>query len=305
MTSSAIAAENPELSAAEEAGGSVWARQQAIAAFVRATGRRRRGHPREDDDDVDDRIGARRGRPRSHLSDRRRSQRERGRAGDGAGDLFVAEAEESDGSFLLPGPAVGVVTNVEVEHVDFYPGGEAELQFAFAAFALGATVVRTGRAGAARRRSHRGRRGGRIREPPNTTPASRSSRTGPGGARGTYRAEGAVVRLRSRSTAPTTASTRPTRRRWPRRRASAPATAARARRVRKRAAAGSNSGERARAGFLRRLRAVPTELAVTLGVARRATPPTLDRGRSSPIGIADPGALARARGEPAEAEWSW
>ncbi len=43
------------------------------------------------------------------------------RAGDG--DLFVFEADESDGSFLLTRPHVGVVTNVDIDHVDFYPGG--------------------------------------------------------------------------------------------------------------------------------------------------------------------------------------
>jgi UDP-N-acetylmuramate--alanine ligase len=32
-------------------------------------------------------------------------------------------------------PAVGVVTNVEVDHVDFYPGGLAEIEAAFTAFA--------------------------------------------------------------------------------------------------------------------------------------------------------------------------
>jgi UDP-N-acetylmuramate--alanine ligase len=53
----------------------------------------------------------------------------------GAGTVFVAEADESDGSFLLMRPAVGVVTNVEVDHVDFYPGGLEEIESAFTAFA--------------------------------------------------------------------------------------------------------------------------------------------------------------------------
>src|SRR5580765_6592290 len=53
----------------------------------------------------------------------------------GAGDLFVTEADESDGSFLLGRPAVGVVTNVELDHVDFYGGGLAEIESAFVAFA--------------------------------------------------------------------------------------------------------------------------------------------------------------------------
>jgi UDP-N-acetylmuramate--alanine ligase len=53
----------------------------------------------------------------------------------GAGGLFVAEADESDGSFLLMRPAVGIVTNVELDHVDFYPGGLEEIEAAFTAFA--------------------------------------------------------------------------------------------------------------------------------------------------------------------------
>ena len=52
----------------------------------------------------------------------------------GRGDLFVFEADESDGSFLLTRPHVGVVTNVDIDHVDFYPGGRDEIESAFAAF---------------------------------------------------------------------------------------------------------------------------------------------------------------------------
>ena len=52
----------------------------------------------------------------------------------GSGDLFVTEADESDGSFLLGHPAVGVITNVELDHVDFYGGGLAEIESAFVAF---------------------------------------------------------------------------------------------------------------------------------------------------------------------------
>ncbi len=39
-------------------------------------------------------------------------------ASDGTGDLFVAEADESDGSFLLLSPYAAVVTNVEADHLD-------------------------------------------------------------------------------------------------------------------------------------------------------------------------------------------
>jgi UDP-N-acetylmuramate--alanine ligase len=51
----------------------------------------------------------------------------------GAGDVFVAEADESDGSFLLLSPFGAIVTNVEPEHLDHYGSGEA-VDEAFAAF---------------------------------------------------------------------------------------------------------------------------------------------------------------------------
>jgi len=38
----------------------------------------------------------------------------------GAGDLFVAEADESDGSFLKLTPTIAVVTNIDAEHLDHY-----------------------------------------------------------------------------------------------------------------------------------------------------------------------------------------
>ena len=46
-------------------------------------------------------------------------------AADGAGDLFVAEADESDGSFLLLSPYAAVVTNVEADHLDQHGTPEA------------------------------------------------------------------------------------------------------------------------------------------------------------------------------------
>jgi UDP-N-acetylmuramate--alanine ligase len=51
----------------------------------------------------------------------------------GAGDLLVAEADESDGSFLRLQPTIAVVTNIDPEHLDFYKTHEA-LKDAFAAF---------------------------------------------------------------------------------------------------------------------------------------------------------------------------
>ncbi|RMH59420.1 MAG: UDP-N-acetylmuramate--L-alanine ligase [Candidatus Hydrogenedentota bacterium] len=38
----------------------------------------------------------------------------------GAGEYLVAEADESDGSFLKLSPAVAVVTNIDDDHLDFY-----------------------------------------------------------------------------------------------------------------------------------------------------------------------------------------
>jgi UDP-N-acetylmuramate--alanine ligase len=52
----------------------------------------------------------------------------------GAGEAFVAEADESDGSFLAYAPAVAVVTNVEPDHLDHYGTAEA-FEGAFEAFA--------------------------------------------------------------------------------------------------------------------------------------------------------------------------
>jgi UDP-N-acetylmuramate--alanine ligase len=39
----------------------------------------------------------------------------------GQGDYIVAEADESDGSFLKMSPAIAVVTNIDREHLDYYP----------------------------------------------------------------------------------------------------------------------------------------------------------------------------------------
>lgn len=43
----------------------------------------------------------------------------------GEGDYIVAEADESDGSFLKFSPTIAVVTNIDLEHVDFYKNIEA------------------------------------------------------------------------------------------------------------------------------------------------------------------------------------
>ncbi|MGN6253096.1 MAG: UDP-N-acetylmuramate--L-alanine ligase [Marmoricola sp.] len=54
-------------------------------------------------------------------------------AHDGTDDLFVAEADESDGAFLVYRPHAAIVTNVEADHLDNY-GTEAAYRAAFDAF---------------------------------------------------------------------------------------------------------------------------------------------------------------------------
>ncbi|WP_442542836.1 UDP-N-acetylmuramate--L-alanine ligase [Arthrobacter sp. KN11-1C] len=46
-------------------------------------------------------------------------------AAHGISDIFVAEADESDGSFLNYRPLIAVVTNVEADHLDYYGTPEA------------------------------------------------------------------------------------------------------------------------------------------------------------------------------------
>ncbi|MDP3278125.1 MAG: UDP-N-acetylmuramate--L-alanine ligase [Deltaproteobacteria bacterium] len=52
----------------------------------------------------------------------------------GTGDLLVAEADESDGSFLKLSPVIAVITNIDPEHLDHYGSHEA-IKTAFVDFA--------------------------------------------------------------------------------------------------------------------------------------------------------------------------
>jgi UDP-N-acetylmuramate--alanine ligase len=54
----------------------------------------------------------------------------------GASDILVAEADESDGSFLRLTPAIAVITNIDPEHLDHYGSFDA-VQDAFVRFANG------------------------------------------------------------------------------------------------------------------------------------------------------------------------
>jgi UDP-N-acetylmuramate--alanine ligase len=54
-------------------------------------------------------------------------------AHDGSGELFIAEADESDGAFLVYSPFAALVTNVEADHLDNY-GTEEAYRAAFDTF---------------------------------------------------------------------------------------------------------------------------------------------------------------------------
>lgn len=53
----------------------------------------------------------------------------------GNGDFFIAEADESDKSFLKGEPEIAVITNIEKDHLENYKGGIDEILNSFLAFA--------------------------------------------------------------------------------------------------------------------------------------------------------------------------
>ncbi|MCQ9164262.1 MULTISPECIES: UDP-N-acetylmuramate--L-alanine ligase [unclassified Arthrobacter] len=134
VVSTAIRADNPELTAAQAAGLRVLHRSQALAAAMAA-----------------DRVVAVAGTHGKTTTTSMITVMLRGagvdasfavggtvqalgvNAAHGTADVFVAEADESDASFLNYRPLVAVVTNLEADHLDHY--GTAEAVFAaFEAF---------------------------------------------------------------------------------------------------------------------------------------------------------------------------
>ena len=118
--------------------------------------------PRTRQDHVDghDHHGSPRARRGSELRERRRDRGARRELGRRPGRLFVVEADESDGSFLLYDTSVALVTNVDPDHLDHYGSLDAFEQ-AFVDFADRArelVVISSDDAGATRvreRLSHR------------------------------------------------------------------------------------------------------------------------------------------------------
>lgn len=129
VAGSAIRADNPELSAARQAGLPVLHRSEALAAtmdghrVVTIAGTHGKSTTtsmvavllKEAGLDPSFAIGA--NVPALGVN-----------AAHGSSDIFVAEADESDGSFLNYRPLIAVVTNVEADHLDHY--GTAEAVFA-------------------------------------------------------------------------------------------------------------------------------------------------------------------------------
>ncbi|MGK4217582.1 UDP-N-acetylmuramate--L-alanine ligase [Kocuria marina] len=126
VVSTAIKESNPELSAARAAGARILHRSQALAAAMHGkhvvavagthgkttTSSMAAVALRAAGADPSWAVGA-------HVADLGAN------AGFGSGDWFVAEADESDGSFLAYHPRIAIVTNVEPDHLDHYGSAEA------------------------------------------------------------------------------------------------------------------------------------------------------------------------------------
>ena len=199
VVSSAIGEANPELQEARRRGVPVWARAQALAAS--AAGHRQVAvagtHGKTTTTSMIALVLERAGLDPTYVIGGDPNETGSG-ARAGSGDAFVTEADESDGSFLLGRPAVGVITNIEVDHVDFYPGGQAEIEAAFTAFAERCEhlVVCADDAGAMRVAAAVGVPATSYGTSPEADLRVQISSVGPGGARATVEAGAEACELR-------------------------------------------------------------------------------------------------------------
>jgi len=133
--SSAVKPDNPELMAAREAGLPVIGRAEMLAELMRmkygvAVGG---SHGKTTTTSMVAAVLARGGLdPTIVVGGRLHALGTNARLGHG--QFLVAEADESDGSFLRLNPAVSVITNIDREHLDHYPDLDAVRQ-AFVYFA--------------------------------------------------------------------------------------------------------------------------------------------------------------------------
>jgi UDP-N-acetylmuramate--alanine ligase len=137
VVSSAIRDDNPEVAAAARSGIPIWKRQQAIGAL--AAGHRTiaisGAHGKTTTTSLIAATLEAAGLDPTKLIGGDLNESGSG-ARHGTGDLFVFEADESDGSFLMIPPWAGVITNLDADHLDFYPRGLEEIEDAFAEFAV-------------------------------------------------------------------------------------------------------------------------------------------------------------------------
>jgi UDP-N-acetylmuramate--alanine ligase len=141
VVSTAVPAENVEVREAEGRGIPVFSRAQVLAALMR--GRRAVAvagtHGKTTTTSMISVILSKAGRNPSYVIGGDLNESGSG-AEHGDGDVFVVEADESDGTFLLLPRDVAVITNVEEDHLNFY-SGQQEIEAAYAAFADPAGVV--------------------------------------------------------------------------------------------------------------------------------------------------------------------
>nr|WP_246297220.1 UDP-N-acetylmuramate--L-alanine ligase [Janibacter cremeus] len=135
VVSSAIRESNPELTAARERGLRVIHRSQALAAAMggqeRVAVAGANGKTTTSSMLTVALLEAGEN-PSFALGGELSTQGVNAALGDGA--AFIAEADESDGSFIAYGPHVAVVTNVQPDHLDFY-GDLATVEAAYLEFA--------------------------------------------------------------------------------------------------------------------------------------------------------------------------
>ena len=118
----------------------------------------------------------------------------------GGGDVFVVEADESDGSFLLYDTAVALVLNVDADHLDHY-GTEQAFDDAFVAFGAQAAellVINADDDGARRVRSRIAGRAVRTYGESADADVRVTGITTDGAAAGTVTADGVTAELRLR-----------------------------------------------------------------------------------------------------------
>jgi UDP-N-acetylmuramate--alanine ligase len=132
VTSTAVPRSNPEIRRAEELGIPVLARAQVLAALTRGSKLVAVGgtHGKTTTTSMISVMLQRAGLSPTFVIGGDLNESGSG-AEAGTGELFVVEADESDGTFLLLEPDIAVLTNVEPDHLDFYlDRGDIESAFA-------------------------------------------------------------------------------------------------------------------------------------------------------------------------------